>query len=62
MDEANKQNSSGIARERWVRDSHVLIIEDEAAIATMLRYNLEGASYKVAVAEDGEQALRFQLS
>ena len=50
-------NTSGIPRSRWVRDSRILVIEDEQAIATMLRYNLEGADYNVSVAEDGEAAL-----
>lgn len=35
----------------------VLIVEDEAAIATMLRYNLEKRGYRVVEAADGEEAL-----
>lgn len=49
--------SSVKERGRWVRSPRVLIIEDEDAIATMLRYNLEGQDYQVSVASDGEQAL-----
>jgi two-component system phosphate regulon response regulator PhoB len=35
----------------------VLIVEDEAALVTMLRYNLEREGYRIAVAADGEAAL-----
>ncbi|HTH15077.1 MAG TPA: phosphate regulon transcriptional regulator PhoB [Magnetospirillum sp.] len=35
----------------------ILIVEDEAAIATMLRYNLEKEGYRVCEAGDGEEAL-----
>lgn len=35
----------------------VLIIEDESAIVTILRYNLERAGYRVFEAGDGEEAL-----
>src|SRR5438270_2624989 len=35
----------------------VLIIEDEAALCTLLRYNLEREGYKVYEARNGEQAL-----
>lgn len=35
----------------------VLIIEDERALVTMLRYNLEKAGFEVAEAFDGEEAL-----
>ncbi|MBY0430611.1 MAG: phosphate regulon transcriptional regulator PhoB [Rhodospirillales bacterium] len=35
----------------------VLIVEDEAALATMLRYNLEKEGYTVCEAGDGEEAL-----
>ncbi|MHA6287328.1 phosphate regulon transcriptional regulator PhoB [Maricaulis sp. CAU 1757] len=36
---------------------HVLIVEDEDALATLLQYNLEKEGYSVAVAGDGEDAL-----
>ena len=35
----------------------ILVVEDEAALATLLRYNLEKEGYRVAVATDGEEAL-----
>ncbi|MEQ8357402.1 MAG: phosphate regulon transcriptional regulator PhoB [Kiloniellaceae bacterium] len=35
----------------------VLIVEDQEALVTMLRYNLEGASFRVNTASDGEEAL-----
>ena len=36
---------------------HVLIVEDEAALVTMLRYNLESGGYRVSEAVDGEEAI-----
>ena len=36
---------------------YVLIVEDEEAIVTLLRYNLEEAGFEVAAATDGEEAL-----
>ncbi len=35
----------------------ILIVEDEAALVTMLRYNLEKAGFRVAEAVDGEEAM-----
>src|SRR6201996_1119441 len=35
----------------------VLIVEDEAALATMLRYNLEKQGFRVDEAADGQEAL-----
>ena len=35
----------------------VMIVEDEAALITMLRYNLEKEGYNVTEANDGEEAL-----
>jgi len=35
----------------------ILVVEDEAALVEMLRYNLEDEGYRVAEAGDGEQAL-----
>ncbi len=35
----------------------ILIVEDEAALVTMLRYNLEKEGYRVCDAGDGEEAL-----
>ena len=35
----------------------VMVVEDESALATMLRYNLEKEGYRVCEAGDGEEAL-----
>lgn len=35
----------------------VLVVEDEAALVTLLRYNLEKAGFDVAAAGDGEEAM-----
>jgi two-component system phosphate regulon response regulator PhoB len=35
----------------------VVVVEDESALSTMLKYNLEHEGYKVAVAAEGEEAL-----
>jgi len=35
----------------------VMIVEDEAALVTMLRYNLEKEGYRVCEASDGEEAI-----
>jgi two-component system phosphate regulon response regulator PhoB len=35
----------------------VLVVEDETALATLLRYNLEREGYRVMEARDGEEAL-----
>ena len=37
--------------------TRILIVEDEAPIVTLLRYNLEQDGYEVAEANDGEEAL-----
>ena len=37
--------------------THVLVVEDEAALADLLKYNLEKEGYRVSVAIDGEEAL-----
>ncbi|MDI3317819.1 MAG: response regulator [Bacillota bacterium] len=36
----------------------ILVVEDETAIADIIRFNLEEAGYEVRVAPDGERALR----
>jgi len=36
---------------------HVLVVEDEEALAELLKYNLEREGYRVTVAQDGEEAL-----
>ena len=35
----------------------VLVVEDESALSTLLRYNLEREGYRVFEAKDGEEAL-----
>lgn len=37
--------------------ARILIVEDEAALSTLLAYNLEKEGFTVRVAADGEQAL-----
>lgn len=37
--------------------THVLVVEDEAALADLLKYNLEKEGYQVRLAMDGEDAL-----
>ena len=37
--------------------AHVLVVEDETALAALLKYNLEKEGYRVSVAIDGEEAL-----
>jgi len=36
---------------------HILVVEDEDSLATLLQYNLEKEGYDVAVGSDGEEAL-----
>ena len=36
---------------------HVLVVEDEEALRTLLKYNLEKEGYRVSLASDGEEAL-----
>jgi two-component system, OmpR family, phosphate regulon response regulator PhoB len=36
---------------------HVLVVEDEDALAQLLKYNLDKEGYRVSVATDGEEAL-----
>ncbi|MES2895170.1 MULTISPECIES: phosphate regulon transcriptional regulator PhoB [unclassified Phenylobacterium] len=36
---------------------HILVVEDEDALSTLLQYNLDKEGYEVAVAADGEEAL-----
>jgi len=38
--------------------THILIVEDEAPLVELLRYNLERAGYRVSAAGDGEAAMR----
>ena len=36
---------------------YILVVEDEAALLTLLRYNLEKGGFEVGEAVDGEEAL-----
>ena len=36
---------------------HVLVVEDDQALSSLLKYNLEKEGYRVSVAGDGEEAL-----
>jgi two-component system, OmpR family, phosphate regulon response regulator PhoB len=36
---------------------HVLVVEDEDALASLLQYNLDKEGYRVSIATDGEEAL-----
>jgi two-component system phosphate regulon response regulator PhoB len=36
---------------------HILVVEDEESLATLLQYNLEKEGYEVALASDGDEAL-----
>ncbi len=36
---------------------YIVIAEDEAAVAELLRYNLESQGYETAIAKDGEEAM-----
>ena len=36
---------------------HILVVEDEDALSTLLQYNLDKEGYEVVVASDGEEAL-----
>src|SRR5215510_6278399 len=48
---------SALPRIRGTTDATVLIVEDESALSTLLRYNLEREGYRVFEARDGEEAL-----
>jgi two-component system phosphate regulon response regulator PhoB len=37
----------------------ILVAEDEKPIGTLLKYNLEQADFRVVIATDGQQALKF---
>jgi two-component system, OmpR family, phosphate regulon response regulator PhoB len=39
------------------KPTHVLVVEDEEALAQLLKYNLEKEGYRVTAAMDGEEAL-----
>jgi two-component system phosphate regulon response regulator PhoB len=39
------------------KPTHILVVEDEEALAQLLKYNLEKEGYRVTAAADGEEAL-----
>ncbi|MCL6521555.1 MAG: response regulator transcription factor [Firmicutes bacterium] len=54
-----KEAASGRRRPAEVTGlASILVVEDETAIADIIRFNLEEAGFTVRVAADGEQALR----
>src|ERR1051325_6770684 len=57
---ASKRRTDGpaaVAADRSVVKPLILIVEDEQALVTLLRYNFEAAGYEVATALDGDEAL-----
>ncbi|GAB4491708.1 MAG: phosphate regulon transcriptional regulator PhoB [Parvularculaceae bacterium] len=38
-------------------EPHILVVEDEISLATLLEYNLSREGFKVSIARDGEEAL-----
>lgn len=46
-------------RDKLRPDTTVLLVEDEVAIVTMLRYNLEREGFKVLATGDGEEAVNM---
>lgn len=42
--------------------SKILVVEDEAALVDLLRYNLESAGFKVVEARDGAEAMKQTLA
>ena len=51
------QLHSGRAGRRGIVSARILIVEDEAPLVAMLRYNFEADGYDVAEAGDGEEAM-----
>jgi two-component system phosphate regulon response regulator PhoB len=49
--------AAGAVADRAVVKPLVLVVEDEQALVTLLRYNFEAAGYEVATAFDGDEAL-----
>ncbi len=43
----------------WFTVHHILVVDDEEPIADILRFQLEKAGYRVSIAQDGEEAVRF---
>ncbi len=51
------EGTAAVAAERAAMKPLILIVEDEQALVTLLRYNFEAAGYEVATALDGDEAL-----
>lgn len=51
------EGAAGAAADRAALKPLVLVVEDEPALVTLLRYNFEAAGYEVATALDGDEAL-----
>jgi two-component system phosphate regulon response regulator PhoB len=51
------ERPSAVSADRALVKPLVLVVEDEHALVTLLRYNFEAAGYEVATALDGEEAL-----
>ena len=54
---ASKRRTEAPAADRAAMKPLILIVEDEQALVTLLRYNFEAAGYEVATALDGDEAL-----
>ena len=58
MSSASQPHSATVGLAHSTSDlPRVLIVEDETALVTLLRYNLEREGYRVREAHDGEEAL-----
>mgnify|MGYP001348428372 CR=1 FL=1 len=51
------EGAAAAAADRTAMKPFILIVEDEQALVTLLRYNFEAAGYEVATALDGDEAL-----
>jgi two-component system phosphate regulon response regulator PhoB len=51
------ESPAAAAADRAAMKPFILIVEDEQALVTLLRYNFEAAGYEVATALDGDEAL-----
>jgi two-component system phosphate regulon response regulator PhoB len=49
--------AAAAAADRAAMKPFILVVEDEPALVTLLRYNFEAAGYEVATAPDGDEAL-----
>ena len=46
----------------YMNDKKILIVDDEKAIADVLKFNLEKEGFTTTVAYDGEEAIKLALS